>query len=123
MHTIIQRKKEHGKDKKKQSYVRQDPESRCGVIFMAAIRATKRNKTAKDLAKKLGVHERTVRRYIALPRSDYESEAESRRKKAYNLHFKDGLKWRDVAEKMNTTEHAVKALAKRYKQIDQDARG
>ena len=90
---------------------------------MAAIRATKRNKTAKDLAKKLGVHERTVRRYIALPRSDYESEAESRRKTAYNLHFKDGLKWRDVAEKMNATEHAVKALAKRYKQIDQEKRG
>lgn len=90
---------------------------------MAAIRATKRNKTAKDLAKRLGVHERTVRRYIAIPRSDYESESEIRRKTAYNLHFKDGLKWREVAEKMNTTENAVKALAKRYKQINQDARG
>ncbi|EGM6831323.1 HTH domain-containing protein [Salmonella enterica subsp. enterica serovar Liverpool] len=90
---------------------------------MAAIRAVKRKNTAKDLAKKLGIHERTVRRYIALPREDYESEAENRRKTAYNLHFKDGLKWREVAEKMNTTEDAVKALAKRYKQIDQDARG
>ena len=90
---------------------------------MAAIRAAKRKNTAKDLAKKLGIHERTVRRYIALPREDYESEAENRRKTAYNLHFKDGLKWRDVAEKMNTTEHAVKALAKRYKQIDQENRG
>ena len=90
---------------------------------MAAIRAVKRKNTAKDLAKKLGIHERTVRRYIALPRDDYESEAEIRRKTAYNLHFKDGLKWRDVAEKMNTTEHAVKALEKRYKQIDQIERG
>ncbi len=90
---------------------------------MAAIRAAKRKNTAKDLAKKLGIHERTVRRYIALPRNDYESEAESRRKTAYNLHFKDGLKWREVAEKMNATEDAVKALAKRYKQINQNERG
>ena len=90
---------------------------------MAAIRAVKRKNTAKYLSKKLGIHERTVRRYIALPREDYESEAENRRKTAYNLHFKDGLKWRDVDEKMNTTEHAVKALAKRYKQIDQENRG
>ena len=90
---------------------------------MAAIRAVKRKNTAKYLSKKLGIHERTVRRYIALPREDYESEAENRRKTAYNLHFKDGLKWRDVAEKMNTTENAVKALAKRYKQIDQENRG
>ena len=90
---------------------------------MAAIRAVKRKNTAKYLSKKLGIHERTVRRYIALPREDYESEAENRRKTAYNLHFKDGLKWRDVAEKMNTKEHAAKALAKRHKQIDQDTRG
>ncbi|HHR0343787.1 TPA: sigma factor-like helix-turn-helix DNA-binding protein, partial [Pseudomonas aeruginosa] len=42
---------------------------------------------------------------------------------AYTLHHEKGLKWREVAEKMNTTEHAVKALAKRYKQIDQIERG
>lgn len=46
---------------------------------MAAIRAVKRKNTAKYLSKKLGIHERTVRRYIALPREDYESEAENRR--------------------------------------------
>ena len=90
---------------------------------MAALEQTKRKKPAKYFAEKMGVSIRTVKRYIAQPRSDYESEAESRRKTAYNLHFKDGLKWRDVAEKMNTTEHAVKALAKRYKQIDQENRG
>lgn len=90
---------------------------------MAAIRAIKRNKTAKNLAKRIGVHERTVRRYIAIPRSDYESEAENRRKTAYILHHENGLKWREVAEKMNTTENAVKALAKRYKQINKEIRG
>ena len=90
---------------------------------MAALEQTKRKKPAKYFAEKMGVSVRTVKRYIAQPRKDYESEAESRRKTAYNLHFKNGLKWREVAEKMNTTENAVKALAKRYKQIDQENRG
>lgn len=90
---------------------------------MSALKATKRNNSAKDLAKKLGIHERTVRRYIALPRSDYESEAENRRKKAYDLYHSEGLKWKEVAEKMNATENAVKALAKRYKQQDIENRG
>ena len=71
----------------------------------------------------MGVSVRTVKRYIAQPRKDYESEAENRRKTAYILHHENGLKWREVAEKMNTTENAVKALAKRYKQIDQENRG
>lgn len=90
---------------------------------MAALEQVKRTKPAKFFAKKMGVSVRTVKRYIAQPREDYESEAENRRKTAYLLHHENGLKWREVAEKMNTTENAVKALAKRYKQIDQDARG
>ena len=90
---------------------------------MAALEQVKRTKPAKFFAKKMGVSVRTVKRYIAQPREDYESEAENRRKTAYTLHHEKGLKWREVAEKMNTTENAVKALAKRYKQIDQDARG
>jgi transposase len=60
---------------------------------------------------------------IAQPRKDYESEAENRRKTAYTLHHEKGLKWREVAEKMNATEHAVKALANRYNQIDHIERG
>ena len=90
---------------------------------MAALEQTKRKKPAKYFAEKMGVSVRTVKRYIAQPRNEYESEAENRRKTAYTLHHKKGLKWREVAEKMNTTENAVKALAKRYKQIDQDVRG
>lgn len=90
---------------------------------MAALAPIKRNMTAEAMAKKLKVSARRVRQLIAQPRNEYESEAEKRRKTAYNLHFKDGLKWREVAEKMNATEDAVKALAKRYKQIDQDTRG
>lgn len=90
---------------------------------MAALEQVKRTKPAKFFAKKMGVSVRTVKRYIAQPRKDYESEAENRRKTAYILHHENGLKWREVAEKMNATEDAVKALAKRYKQIDQENRG
>ncbi|GMW44805.1 plasmid replication protein (plasmid) [Klebsiella pneumoniae] len=90
---------------------------------MAALEQVKRTKPAKFFAKKMGVSVRTVKRYIAQPREDYESEAENRRKTAYKLHHENGLKWREVAEKMNATEDAVKALAKRYKQIDQNTRG
>ncbi|HGT2604687.1 TPA: plasmid replication protein [Klebsiella pneumoniae] len=89
---------------------------------MSALAQMKRTKPAKVFAKKLGVSVRTIKRYIAQPRSEYEKEAENRRKIAYCLRQK-GLKWREVAEEMNTTEHAVKALAKRYKQIDQENRG
>ncbi len=71
----------------------------------------------------MGVSVRTVKRDIAQPREDYESEAENRRKTAYKLHHVYGFKWREVAEKMNATEDAVKALAKRYKQINQENRG
>ncbi|EDQ7172097.1 sigma-70 region 4 domain-containing protein [Escherichia coli] len=79
--------------------------------------------TQKEMAKKFNLSLSTVKKYTSQPRNEYESEAENRRKTAYLLHHENGLKWREVAEKMNTTENAVKALAKRYKQIDQDARG
>lgn len=90
---------------------------------MTALHKVERKLTAKDMAKKLGVNERTVRRYIALSRNDYESNAESRRKTAYVLHHEKGLKWSEVAEEMDSTENAVKSLAKRYKQITQQTRG
>lgn len=79
--------------------------------------------TQKEMAKKFNLSLSTVKKYTSQPREYYESEAEKRRKTAYTLHHEKGLKWREVAEKMNATEDAVKALAKRYKQIDQDARG
>lgn len=90
---------------------------------MAALAPIKRNMTAEAMAKKLKVSARRVRQLIAQPREDYELEAENRRKTAYKLHHENGLKWREVAEKMNATEDAVKALAKRYKQIEQESRG
>jgi predicted transcriptional regulator len=40
----------------------------------------KRKGTAKELAKKLGVCERTVRNYVAVPRAEYEANSLSRSK-------------------------------------------
>ena len=79
--------------------------------------------TQKEMAKKFNLSLSTVKKYTSQPRECYESKAEDRRKKAYILHHVKNLKWREVAEKMNTTENAVKALAKRYKQLDQENRG
>lgn len=47
---------------------------------MGAIKPTKRKKTAREIAAKLDVSERTVRRYIALPRTEYEANSISRAK-------------------------------------------
>ena len=79
--------------------------------------------TQKEMAVKFNLSLSTVKKYTSQSRDYYESKAEDRRKKAYDLHFNEGLKWKEVAKKMKATEHAVKALAKRYKQIDQIERG
>lgn len=79
--------------------------------------------TQKEMAKKFNLSLSTVKKYTSQPRNYYESKAEDRRRTAYDLHFNNGLKWKEVAEKMNTTENAVKALAKRYKQQEQEIRG
>lgn len=89
---------------------------------MTALHKIRRELTAKEMAKKLNTSERTIRSLIAMPRKDYEEEAENRRKEAFILRQK-GMKWKEVAETMNTTLDAVKSLAKRYKQQDQEIRG
>lgn len=38
---------------------------------MSAHKPLKRKKTAREIAERLGIHVRTVRRYIAQPRADY----------------------------------------------------
>lgn len=79
--------------------------------------------TQKEMAIKFNLSLSTVKKYTSQPREYYESKAEDRRKTAYDLHFNGGLKWKEVAEKMNATEDAVKALAKRYKQLNLENRG
>jgi predicted transcriptional regulator len=42
---------------------------------MSAYKPVKRNRTAREIAEKLGVSARTVRRYIAQPRIEYEANS------------------------------------------------
>ncbi|HBR2016646.1 TPA: HTH domain-containing protein [Klebsiella pneumoniae] len=72
---------------------------------------------AKELAEMAGVSRRTVVKYYAMPREDYEDEAASRRKKAYELR-QEGLKWKDVGKALDTSLHGAVALYKRYLKLD-----
>lgn len=47
---------------------------------MSADKPVKRKKTAREIAEKLGIHPRTVRRYIAQPRAEYEAHSIERAK-------------------------------------------
>lgn len=73
----------------------------------------RRSKTAREVAEKFNISERTVRRYIAEHRSDYERRADERRKIAYNLRLQ-GKKWKEVGETLNCSDEAARALYKRY---------
>lgn len=84
---------------------------------MTALHTVKRNKTAKEMAQRLNISDRTVRKLIALPRKDYEKEAKQRRLKAFVLR-ESGMKWSDVGIALGTTKHGAIALYKRYQQID-----
>ncbi|MCP5781378.1 HTH domain-containing protein, partial [Klebsiella pneumoniae] len=78
-----------------------------------ALHTVKRNKTAKEMAQRLNISDRTVRKLIALPREDYEKEAKQRRLKAFVLR-ESGMKWADVGIALGTTKHGAIALYKRY---------
>ncbi|WP_409159699.1 plasmid replication protein [Pectobacterium sp. B2J-2] len=73
----------------------------------------KRPMTQKAMAEKFGVSVSTVKNYISLPREDYLKEAEEKRRLAFNLRS-SGLKWKEVAEKMNTSEYSAIAYYRRY---------
>jgi predicted transcriptional regulator len=47
---------------------------------MGAIDTTRRRKTAREIAERLGVSPRTVRRYMAQPRAAYEANSITRAK-------------------------------------------
>lgn len=68
---------------------------------------------AKDLAKAAEVSRSTVIKYYGISRENYEREAEIKRNLAFNLRS-SGLKWKEVAEKMNSTQYSAIAYYRRY---------
>lgn len=64
---------------------------------MGAMKPFKRNHTARELAERLGVSERTVQRLMAQPRDEYLAETHGRQDEALRLR-ELGMKWREVGE-------------------------
>ena len=72
---------------------------------------------ASELAKMAGVSRKTICKYYAQDRSEYEEEAKARRFKAYTLK-QNGLKLTEIAEALGCSYNAAASLIKRYKQKD-----
>ncbi len=77
--------------------------------------STKRNKTAKEIALKMELSERTIWRYMAEDREDFEQRARERRELAYQLRVIEGKSWNEVSVLMNTTPDSIKGLVKRFR--------
>ncbi|MGO1321140.1 helix-turn-helix domain-containing protein [Brevibacterium aurantiacum] len=73
---------------------------------MTALKPGKRKGTARELAARLGVNERTIRSYIAQPREEYLSEAEQRRLRIRELREK-GLSMRTIAAEIGCSVGTV----------------
>ncbi|MFZ2172512.1 MAG: sigma factor-like helix-turn-helix DNA-binding protein [Rhodococcus sp. (in: high G+C Gram-positive bacteria)] len=76
---------------------------------MPAENPVRRAKTAKEMAARLGVSERTIRNVVAEPRAEFEARAEARRRRAVELR-EQGLKYREIAEEMGISTGAVGKL-------------
>lgn len=73
----------------------------------------KRSKTAKEVGEKFGMSPRTVRRYMAEYRNDYEKRASERREMAHKLRS-HGMTWADVGKALNCSPEAARALSNRF---------
>lgn len=90
---------------------------------MTALKPAKRKQTARELARKFGVSERTIRRAVAQPRADYVAGTHARQDEALHLR-ESGLKWREVGDALGGISEsaayqlAAKARARRGETVD-----
>ncbi len=73
---------------------------------MTALKPGQRKGTARELAARLGVTDRTIRSYMAKPREDYLSEAQQRRKRIRELR-ETGLSMRAIAAEVGCSVGTV----------------
>ena len=71
-----------------------------------------RTKTAREVAEKLGVSPRTVRRYVAAPRNWWEEQRRALRAKAISLR-ETGMTWQQIGEALGCSSEAARALGRR----------
>ncbi|MEV6064886.1 replication protein RepB [Nocardia asteroides] len=76
---------------------------------MPAKNPVRRAKTARELAEQFGTTDRTIRRMIAEPRTDYETRAARRRDHAQALRAA-GATYRQIAEEMGISIGSVSTL-------------
>lgn len=76
-------------------------------------------KSIHHVAQKFGVSQRTAQRYLqevgaSKSREQYESDAQSRRKIAFDLRQK-GFTWKDIGTELGISAGNARVLACRYK--------
>lgn len=76
---------------------------------MGAENPVRRNRTAREVAERLGASPRTIRRIMAEPRDQFLARAAENRRRAVELR-EQGLKYREIAEKMGVTTGTVGKL-------------
>lgn len=83
---------------------------------MTALHPVQRKVSAKEMAEKLGVSRRTIQRMIAEPREEYLRRVRERADEALRLREEEGLKWREIGERVGTNHSGAYQLAQRAKQ-------
>ena len=78
---------------------------------MTAEKPQRRTKTARELAEKFGVSERTIRSLMAEPREEFLNRAQQRRIQAGKLRAQ-GMQYKDIAEEMGLSIGAVGRLVR-----------
>lgn len=73
---------------------------------MAALKTGQRNGSARELAKRLGVSERTIRNYVAEPREQYEARVSERHERIRELR-RDGKSMRAIAAEIGVSVGTV----------------
>lgn len=76
---------------------------------MVAENPIRRTKTAKEMAARLGVSERTIRNVVAEPRAEFRARTAANRCRAVELR-EQGLKYREIAVEMDVTTGTVGKL-------------
>lgn len=71
-----------------------------------------RKKTAREVAEKLGVSPRTVRRYVAAPRDWWTQQRRDMQRKAASLRA-TGMPWAEVGKALGVSATAARALGRR----------
>ena len=83
---------------------------------MSALKPARRPVPARVLAQKVGVSERTIKRYIAEPRPEYDARTEARHDRIRKLRA-EGLSYRAIAAELHvaigTVHYALNKSAPR----------